>query len=930
MERDTYKITSQQPSHYWLGIGRSLLYLSIIAITYPTLIYLLIDNGYAGNAIVSNFTAALTVLIGILAGCLTLLHFLHTTRTESLFLTFILAYLIVNMLPELQAASDASVLDFSQLSAITPTIAWLMLSSGIFSHLCHNKLGEFATWDPKHRTLFALFLAGYTLALHELTLLLHRSLEPGSIQLLLLVSLLGACIINIATRHTGGGRLRWWQAAISLAMIPAPVIKLTGSMSLDVVQFVCLLDLAMITIIPLLGFSYATIVTEKNYRNIHQKLYEKQSKLNDFIAMAADWLWEVDLNNRITFISAGGEQLQDDDQADIGKCFLGMVAIYDEASAYELERHFSRQKPFSQFRYYTKNPDQSDRWNSINAAPVYDKKGQFKGFRGSCQDITLTVESENRKQKNYQQLQLMLDTSPIAMCLLGQDQEHNHLDTLLSNRQMRSLFGLTGQLNLRYSNSLFVDVNDNETVRDAILHGGTIQDMFINFKRTDGSHFQGLLSLSQCVINNEPHAIIWIYDISARYKMEQALRKSRQELQDYAHVASDFFWEMDESLRVNQLSEQFEKLTGIPRSALLGKGLHAFSEEDHRNIDKQTSILEAKETFYDFVYSYNKRDETKGYIAISGKPRFNEKNEFCGYRGTGRDITKDRLTQQELAAHRDNLEALVEERTTELSNAKNEAEAASLAKSEFLANMSHELRTPMHAILSYAVMGERKVETAPPEKLARYFTRINTAGSRLLALVNDLLDLSKQEAGQMEYFFKTVSVETIASQIIDEQIGLASEKKIRLILKNNCTDSQAECDAERLGQVMRNLLNNAIKFSPSDSNITLTIDPAMVISGRRESDRHQVPALCISVHDEGLGLPDDELESVFDKFIQSSKTKTGAGGTGLGLTICKEIIAAHQGTITARNNTASGASFVATIPIRQTDWISQQTIAQSA
>jgi signal transduction histidine kinase len=121
-------------------------------------------------------------------------------------------------------------------------------------------------------------------------------------------------------------------------------------------------------------------------------------------------------------------------------------------------------------------------------------------------------------------------------------------------------------------------------------------------------------------------------------------------------------------------------------------------------------------------------------------------------------------------------------------------------------------------------------------------------------------------------------------------------------------------DPARMGQVVRNLLSNAIKFTPSQRQVRLRLKPALIPNGRRRQERGDAPAWLLEVSDEGVGIPEGELSAVFDKFIQSSKTRTGAGGTGLGLAICTEIVAEHRGRIWAENNAAGGATFKLLLP----------------
>ena len=248
-----------------------------------------------------------------------------------------------------------------------------------------------------------------------------------------------------------------------------------------------------------------------------------------------------------------------------------------------------------------------------------------------------------------------------------------------------------------------------------------------------------------------------------------------------------------------------------------------------------------------------------------------------------------------------------------LIRAKQAADEANRSKTEFLANMSHELRTPMHAILSFASMGNEKVGQAPDEKLQRYFSRIEESGKRLLFMLNDLLDLSKLEAGKMSFLIDHGDLANIVDKVVSEFQALLKQNELQLRIEPATVSTKACFDADRMFQVVSNLVSNAVKFSPGNSVISVIYnDDTLLLEDGREVD-----ALRLSVSDQGIGIPQHELESVFDKFVQSSETNTGAGGTGLGLAICKQIIEHHGGRIYAENNNDSGTSIHLVLPRQQ-------------
>ncbi|MGO9543951.1 MAG: ATP-binding protein [Rhodomicrobium sp.] len=252
------------------------------------------------------------------------------------------------------------------------------------------------------------------------------------------------------------------------------------------------------------------------------------------------------------------------------------------------------------------------------------------------------------------------------------------------------------------------------------------------------------------------------------------------------------------------------------------------------------------------------------------------------------------------------LKLQVEEQTRVLILQKEIAERALKSKSEFLSNMSHELRTPMHAILSYAKLGAGGVGGTEFATLQKYFKNVQIAGERLLGLLNNLLDMAKLEAGKMVFNKANGDFSDVLDHIQIELDPLLKENKLTLSTEITTKSTSAAFDKLRMVQVLINLVSNAIKVSPKGGEIGISLSDCPSSRG--------AGALCCSVADEGTGIPEAELETVFEKFIQSSKSKTGAGGTGLGLSICREIVAAHGGIIWAENRSPKGAAFHFTIP----------------
>lgn len=361
-----------------------------------------------------------------------------------------------------------------------------------------------------------------------------------------------------------------------------------------------------------------------------------------------------------------------------------------------------------------------------------------------------------------------------------------------------------------------------------------------------------------------------------------------------------------ESLRFLKVNPAFVKITGAGSTEELMKSSLA---DFYADPDEKKRVMEnmMEQGFAQNVACRLKRvDGTIIWVSLTAKATLDPDGSLKWLDGIVEDITGGKEAEEELDRYREHLEDLVEKRTQDLRLAKQEADSANRAKGDFLAHVSHEIRTPMNAIIG---MSQLAMQTEPTPKQRDYLSKIETSARSLLGIINDILDFSKIEAGKLEM----EQIDFMPGEVLDRVSGLvtlrAEEKGLKVLFSvESSVPRYLVGDPLRLGQVLMNLMSNAVKFTEK-GEITVTVDRKDT-PGSRPGDAVR---LKLSVRDTGIGLSAEEQERIFKPFSQADGSTTRKyGGTGLGLAICRRLVEMMDGTIWVESEPGKGSTFIFT------------------
>lgn len=533
----------------------------------------------------------------------------------------------------------------------------------------------------------------------------------------------------------------------------------------------------------------------------------------------------------------------------------------------------------------------------------------IKDSRGNAEtvlqllDITTRLQAEEELKSSHEIFQIIFEYAPDSIYL-----NDPKGDFINGNRMAEQLTGYTKE-ELIGKNFLTLGLLPLNQIPKAVglmaksVAGKPSGPDELVLKRRDGTLIPLEISTFPVKVNGKTIAMGIARDISERKLAEKALQESEEKFRNISESAHEAILTVDLDGSISYMNKAAEKTFGYSVAEAIGKDLAGLLAPESSRAAYQEAFGRFKKIGRGpaagkmLETEAVRKDGTIIPIEVSlSVITLNDENKMIGI---FRDITDRKRAEEELAKHRENLETLVRERTKELEDAKQAADAANGAKSTFLAHMSHEIRTPINAIMGFSQLMQRDDTLAPQQRL--HLDVINRSGEHLLAVITDILEMSKIEAGRITLNPTTFSLLALLEEL-ELMFRLRTDAKKLSFAMEGLGDipRYVEGDEGKMRQILINLLGNAVKF---------TENGGVVLRIRTHHEEAGGLRLEAEVEDTGPGIPEDEQGDLFKPFQQTQSGRRMMSGTGLGLAICKEFVNLMGGEISVVSKVGKGSLF---------------------
>ncbi|MGH9714464.1 MAG: PAS domain S-box protein [Candidatus Acidiferrales bacterium] len=409
--------------------------------------------------------------------------------------------------------------------------------------------------------------------------------------------------------------------------------------------------------------------------------------------------------------------------------------------------------------------------------------------------------------------------------------------------------------------------------------------------RKDGSRFWASVVIT--ALRDERGKLIGFSkitrDMTERKKIEETLHASEERFRKVAETAHDAIISADSHGKIVYVNRAAEQIFAHSSDELIGQPLALLMPERFRSshlqgFERYLKTGEAHVIGKTVELAGRRKDGTEFPLQLSLSSWKTGEGTF--FTGILSDITKRKQVEEDLL------------------RAKEEAERSNKFKDQFLSTMSHELRTPLNAVLGFSDLLSEEQYGPLNDRQRRYVNHIHTGGAHLLRLINDILDLSKIEAGRLQLALENVLVSSCFAEVVDTLRPLADRKSQTLALRPS-PDLSVRADATRFKQILMNLIGNAIKFTPEGGTIELVVQELGELAR-------------VEVRDSGPGIPLEEQERIFEAFHRLGRSDKTSEGTGLGLAITRRLVELHGGKLGIESQPGSGSNFYFTLPTTPT------------